>query len=63
MRWLLLPIRIVLCVAVMALIIFGNCRCLFIEWRLDRDARLTRRRDRIEERNYRREQWLRNIKW
>lgn len=44
-------------------IVAGNIRILWLEWRLDRDERLTRRLNRVQDRVMRREQRLQRLGW
>ncbi len=45
------------------MIVAGNIRILWLEWRLDRDERLNRRLNRVHDRVYRREQRLQRLGW
>lgn len=56
-------LKFILFVHVWLWIVFGNIRILWLEWRLDRDERLTRRLARVENRVRHRERRLQDLGW
>ena len=45
------------------MIVAGNLRIIWLEWRLDREDRLNRRLNRVQNRVFRREQRLQRLGW